>query len=92
MTASRQRLINPFNVFQFNVMPFGLASAPSTFKQLITIVILGRWHTACIADLDNIIVFSHNYIEKLSRLDTALKRVVQTNLKFKLSKYACKKL
>ena len=60
----------PFGLFQYNVMPFGLATAPATFMRLMTIVFLGMLYTTCLANLDDIIVFGRNYIEMLGRLDT----------------------
>ena len=69
-------------------MPFGLAIAPATFMRLMTIVFSYMLYTTCLAYLDNIIVFDRNYIEMLNRLDTALERLEQANLKFKPSKCA----
>ena len=45
-------------------------------------------YTTCLAYLDDIIVFGLNYIEMLNRLDTALERLEQENLKLKPSKCA----
>ena len=76
----------PFGLFQYNVMPFGLATAPATFMRLMTIVFSCMLYTTCLAYLDDIIVFGQNYIEMLGRLDTALKHLGQANLKLKPSK------
>ena len=78
----------PFGLFQYNVMPFGLATAPATFMRLMTIVFSGMLYTTCLAYLDDIIVFGRNYIEMLGRLDTALERLGHANLKLKPSKCA----
>ena len=78
----------PFGLFQYNVMPFGLATAPATFMRLMTIVFSGMLYTTCLACLDDIIVFNRNYFEMLGRLDTALERFEQANLKLKPSKCA----
>ena len=43
-------------------------------------------YRTCLANLDDIIVFGRNYIEMLGRLDTALERLEQANLKLKPSK------
>jgi hypothetical protein len=75
-----------FGLYQYNVMPFGLATAPATFMRLMTIVFSGMLYTTCLAYLDDIIVFGRNYIEMLGRLDTALERLGQANLKLKPSK------
>ena len=43
-------------------------------------------YTTCLEYLDDIIVFGRDIIEMLSRLDTALERLGQANLKLKASK------
>ena len=80
-----------FGLFQYNVMPFGLATAPATFMRLMTIVFSGMMYTTCLAYLDDIILFCRNYIEKLGRLDTTLERLGQANLKLKPSKFSFEK-
>ena len=54
--------------------------------RLMTIIFSGMLYTTCLAYLADIIVFGRNYIEMLSRLDTALERLEQANLKLKPSK------
>ena len=78
----------PFGLVQYNVMPFGLATAPATFMRRISIVFSGMLYSTCLAYLDDIIVFGRNYIEMLGRLDTTLERIRQTTLKLKPSKCA----
>ena len=82
----------PFGLFQYNVMPFGLATAPATFRRLITIVFSGMLYTTCLAYLEDIIGFGRNYIELLGRLDMALERLEQANLKLKPNKCAFGKM
>ena len=55
---------------------------------LMTILFSGKLNTTCLVYLDDIIVFGRNFIKKLSRLDTAIKRLGLANLKLKLSKGA----
>ena len=81
----------PFGRFQYNVMPFGLATALATFMRLMTIVFSGILYTTCLAFIDEIIVFGRNYIEMSGGIDTALERLGQANLKLKLSKCAFEK-
>ena len=76
-----------FGLFQY-VMPFGLATAPATLMPLMTIVFSGMLSTTCLVYHDDIIVFGQNFIEMLGRLDTALERLGQVNLKLKPSKCA----
>ena len=75
-----------FGLFQYNVMLFGLVTA--TFIRLMTIVFSHMLYSTCLAYLDDIIVLCRNYIDRLGRLDTALERLEQANLKLKPYKCA----
>ena len=76
----------PFGLFQYNVMPLGLATAPATFMRLMIIVFSSMDYTTCLAYLDDIIIFGRKFIEMLGRIDKALERLEQVNLKLKPSK------
>ena len=51
-----------FGLFQYNVMPFGLATAPATFMRLMSIVFSGMLYNSCLVYLDNIIIFCLTFI------------------------------
>ena len=55
--------ITPRGKWQFNMVPFGLAQAPSYFQQLMNQVLQGL-HFA-IAYLDDIVIFSKNELEHI---------------------------
>ena len=76
----------PFGLFQYTVMPFGLATAPATFMRLIKFVFSGMLYSTCPAYLDDIIIFGSTFNEHLKRLNLALKRLRNANLKLKPSK------
>ena len=57
----------PFGLFQYNVMRFGLATAPATFMRLMTIVFSGMLYSTCLAYLDDIIIFGRTFEEHLNR-------------------------
>ena len=65
----------PFGLFQYTVMPFGLATAPATFMRLMSVVFSGMLYNTCIAYLDDIIIFGRTFNEHLERLELALKRL-----------------
>ena len=69
-------------------MVFGLATAPATFMRLMTIVFSGMLYSTCLAYLDDSIIFGLTFEEQLNRLDQALKRLENANLKLKPSKCA----
>ena len=76
----------PFGLFQYNVMPFGLASAPATFMRLMPIVFSGMLYNSCLVYLDDIIIFGQTFIEHNQRLESVWKRLHNANLKLKPSK------
>ena len=78
----------PFGLFQYNVMPSGLATAPTTFTRLMTIVFSGMLYSTCLAYIDDIIIFGRTFVVHLDRLDQALKRLKNANMKLKPSKCA----
>ena len=69
-------------------MPFGLATAPATFMRLMNIVFSGMLYSRCLAYFHDIIAFGRKYVKMLCRLDTALERLEQANLKLKPRKCA----
>ena len=73
----------PFCLFQYKVIPFGLATAQTTFIRLMTILFSGMLYNTCLTYLDDIIIFGKTFVEHLERLDRALTRVQNANLKLK---------
>lgn len=57
-------LSTPYGLFQYDVMPFGHATAPATFIRLTTIVFLGMLYNTCLAYLDDILLFLERLLRK----------------------------
>ena len=76
--------ITPHSKWHFNMVPFGLAQAPSYFQQLMNQVLQGL--DFAIAYLDDIMIFSNNELEHLQHLETVFKRLQNVGLKLKESK------
>ena len=76
--------ITPHGKWHFNMVPFGLAQAPSYFQQLMNQVLQGL--DFAIAYLDDIVIFSNNEVEHLQHLETVFKRLHNAGLKLKESK------
>ena len=79
--------ITKYGLYEYTVMPFGLASAPSTFQRAMELIFRGvQWQTLVIY-LDDLIIFSPlDYTEHFQRLDEVLTRLHEAGLKLKPSK------
>ena len=73
-------------LFQFRVMPFGLANAPSSFERLMENVLRGLQWEECLLYMDDIIVPAATVPESLERLEHVFQRLIEANLKLKPSK------
>ena len=70
----------------FNVMPFGLANAPSTFQRMMDRVLEGLLYKNCFIFIDDVCVFSRTFDDHLDHPDAVLSRLETNDLKIKLSK------
>ena len=61
-------------LFEFNKMPFGLASAPLVFSALMDKVLMGAAAYA-ICYIDDIIIFSETFEEHMTHLEDVLGRL-----------------
>ena len=73
-------------LFQFNLMPFGLRNAPSTFKRLMESVLSSLQYQTCLIYLDDEIVYSKSFLEGMARLQEVLQRFRKAGLKLKAKK------
>ena len=74
--------------YQWNVVPFGLATAVSSFQYLMSTVLTGLNNFA-FTYLDVVLVFSETYDDHLHHLNTVFEKFQKAGLKIKLSKYQC---
>ena len=72
--------------FEYETLPFGLHSGPSTCQRLMELVMLGLSWKILLIYIDDIIVLGINFEEALENLVKALKRLKEANLKVKTSK------
>ena len=75
-----------YGLYQFTVMPFGLANAPSTMERLMEDVLRGLQWEECLLYMDDIIVPGTTVEQNLDRLERVLQRLREANLKLKPSK------
>ncbi|KII70025.1 Retrovirus-related Pol polyprotein from transposon 17.6 [Thelohanellus kitauei] len=71
-------------LYEYNVLPFGLSNAPSTFQRLMDQILSEI--ADCDAYLDDIIIFSNSFEEHLKTLKSVLDRLKSAGLKLKLEK------
>ena len=71
-------------LYEFNVMPFGLCNAPATYQRMMT-TILSTLKT-CIAYIDDVINASVGVENHMKELRTVLNRFKEYNLKLQPSK------
>lgn len=64
--------VTPGGLYQFNVMPFGLCNAPATFERLMDNILRSLCWEVCLCYLDDIIIFSEDFVEHVSRIERVL--------------------
>ncbi|MDO9013470.1 MAG: RNase H-like domain-containing protein [Polynucleobacter sp.] len=75
-----------FGIFEWNVMPFGLCNAPSTFQRYMDVVLSGLKWKHFLVYLDDIIVFGNTFEAHLESLLKVLQRLREHGLFAKLAK------
>jgi hypothetical protein len=83
---SKTAFCTPFDLFEFNRMPFGLCNAPGTFQRLMERMFGDCRHQSVLLYLDDVIVFSTTVEQHLERLGEVFARLQNQNLKVKLPK------
>ena len=73
-------------LYESNVMVFGSQNAPATFQRLINTVLSGLTWRQCLAYIDDILVFSKEFLLHLTHIDEVLSRIINASLKLKPSK------
>lgn len=84
--SERSGFVCPFGTFTWNVMSFGLTSAPSTFQRTMNTILqsfIGRF-VYCF--IDDIIVYSRSMDEHKEHLRAVFQACDQANLRLKYSK------
>ena len=78
--------VGPLGFYECVRMPFGLTNAPATFQKLMESC-LGELHLDwCIIYLDDIIIFSKNPDDHITRLEGEFEKLAKAGLKLKPSK------
>jgi hypothetical protein len=73
-------------LYEFKVMPFGLANAPATFERLMERILKGIQWNICLVYLDDIIVYAKDFDLAVERLNNVFNRLKTAGLKLNPSK------
>ena len=84
-TKEKSAFITPYGLYQFNVMPFGMKSAPATFQRMINKVLSGL-DTFAGAYLDDILIYSKTFEDHLVHLEKVFDCLQEAKLVAKPSK------
>jgi hypothetical protein len=72
--------------YKFIRMPMGLMISGASMQRLVDLVLSGLSYTACLAYVDDLIVYARSLDEHFERLRLVLSRICQAGLKIKPSK------
>ena len=73
-------------LFHFNVMPFGLSTAPATFIRLMSEVFSDMMWKSVLVYFDDIVIFSQSFKEHLHHIAMVMDRLRAADLQVKTSK------
>ena len=85
-SSDKAAFVTTSGLYEWTVMPFGLTLSPSTFQQLMELILAGLRFETCLIYLDDIFVHGKALEEELKRLEVFV-RFRSSGLKLKPSKY-----
>ena len=74
----------PDGLYQYKVMPFGMKNAPATFQRLINSLIADLENSS--AYIDDIIVYSHDFMSHVKQIKALFRKLAQAGLTVNLNK------
>lgn len=77
-----------FGLYEYTVMPMGLASAPSIFQRFMNGILAPFLGRTCFAYLDDVIIFSNSEVEHKKHVTEILEAIEKAHLHLKPSKCA----
>lgn len=75
-----------YQTYQYNFMPFGLKSGPSTFQRLMTIAMAGLQGLKCLIYMDDILIYAQTLEEHNEKLKSVFERLRVHKLKLQPDK------
>ena len=91
-SVEKTAFVTPQGLYEFQVMPFGLANAPAVFQRLMQRVLMGLNQSSgqqfVAVYIDDILIFSRTLEEHLLHIESVLRKVRESGLKLNPSKCA----
>ncbi|CAC5382706.1 Transposon Ty3-G Gag-Pol polyprotein [Mytilus coruscus] len=85
-TAHKAAFVTPSGVYQWERLPFGLASAPSSFQHLLTQDPRSLNYKIALVYVDDILVFSRSFEEHVNHLQLVFDKLISAGLTLKPGK------
>jgi hypothetical protein len=63
------------NLYEFNVMPFGLCNGPATFQRLMDTILRGLTWEKCLIYIDDILIFASTFDDHLKNIKAVFERI-----------------
>ena len=76
----------PRGKFEFNVTPYGLSNAGSSYQRMMDMCLSGLPYHRILAYMDDIVIFSCTFEEHLKELETVFQKLSEANVTLKSSK------
>ena len=76
----------PWGLYEYQVMPFGLANAPATFQRFIQYVLQEYLDVFCFVYIDDILIFSKEEKQHLTDIYRILGKLKEYSLKASMKK------
>ena len=76
----------PRGKFEFNVTPYGLSNAGSSYQRMMDMCLSGLPYHRILAYMDDIVIFSRTFEEHLKELETVFEKLSEANITLKSSK------
>ena len=73
-------------LYEWNVMPFGLCNAPTTFQRLMQEILDDLIYTKVLVYIDDIIIYSKTFEQHLKDVEEVFEKIRKAMLKLKLEK------
>ena len=77
----------PWGLYEYLVMPFGLANAPACFQCFIQHVLREFIHVICFVYIDDILIYSRNKTDHLHHIENFLFKLQEHSLKASINKF-----